>query len=337
MNSGRVFRLLKIITLMQTGRPYDADAMAAELGVSRRTLFRDLKLLELVGVPCRFDHNVGSYKTAEGFFLQPVRLTLEESLALLLVTRVFIARQVHPAYHYAVDAALKIESTIPAAVLEHCGAWLSGLSIRWPASSWADAVSGLFEKLQRALADHRRVRMRYDSIHDDREVSLLCDPLRLVFMTRGWYLIAHSHLHGEVRTFKVDRIVEVAVTEDRFEPDADFSLKDYFGKAWQMIPEGQLYSIRLHFSREVAASVEEVQWHSTQSTTKQPDGSLIFEAEVDGLREISAWVLSYGDQVEVLSPQPLRAIVRDRAIKMLEAARRLDAEEADRSGRVETQ
>ncbi|MBX3394413.1 MAG: WYL domain-containing transcriptional regulator [Phycisphaerae bacterium] len=336
MKSGRVFRLLKIITLMQSGRLYDADGMAAELSVSRRTLFRDLKLLEMVGVPYRFDHNEGAYKIPEGQFMPPVRLTLEESLALLLVTRVFIARQVHPAYQYAVDAALKIESTLPAAVLEHCGAWLSGLSIQWPASSWADAVSGLFEKLQRALADRRRIRMRYDSTHDDREVVFLCDPLRLVFMTRGWYLIAHSHLHGEIRTFKVDRIVEVSMTEDRFKPDADFSLKKYFGKAWRMIPEGRLYSVRLKFTREVAASVEEVLWHSTQSTRKHPDGSLIFEAEVDGLREISAWVLSYGDQVEVLSPQPLRDIVRDRAKNMLAAARRLDAEVADLPGRVET-
>ncbi|MBK8269778.1 MAG: WYL domain-containing protein [Planctomycetes bacterium] len=237
MKSARVFRLLKIITLLRTGRSFDSAGLATELGVSRRTLFRDLQLLESTGIPYRFDRNDGAYKIHESFFLEPVALSLEESLALLLVTRLFIARQVHPAYQHAVDAALKIESTLPAPILEHCGAWLSGLSMHWPPSSPADAHPGLFESLQRAAAEHRRVRMRYDSVNEGTETEFMADPLRLLFMTRGWYLIARSHLHGEVRTFKVDRIVDLTITEDTFTPDKSFSERAYFGKAWRMIPE----------------------------------------------------------------------------------------------------
>lgn len=327
MKSARVFRLLKIITLLRTGRSFDSAGLATELGVSRRTLFRDLQLLESTGIPYRFDRNDGAYKIHESFFLEPVALSLEESLALLLVTRLFIARQVHPAYQHAVDAALKIESTLPAPILEHCGAWLSGLSMHWPPSSPADAHPGLFESLQRAAAEHRRVRMRYDSVNEGTETEFMADPLRLLFMTRGWYLIARSHLHGEVRTFKVDRIVDLTITEDTFTPDKSFSERAYFGKAWRMIPEGRVHPIRVRFSKEVASSVEEVQWHATQSTCRQDDGTLLFEAEVDGLREIAPWILGYGEHAEVLGPPELRSVIRERAERMVAVARRLDASE----------
>ncbi len=133
-------------------------------------------------------------------------------------------------------------------------------------------------------------------------------------MTRGWYLLAKSHQHGEVRTFKVDRIARLELTEDRFKPDESFSEENYFGKAWRMIPEGKVYSIKLKFSAHVAATVEEVQWHHTQATQYLDDGDLLFEAEVDGLSEITSWILGYGEHVEVLSPRALRekaeAIVR---------------------------
>ncbi len=333
MNNARVLRLLKLITLLRSGRDFVADGLAQELRVSRRTLFRDLKMLEQAGVPYRFDHGNNSYRISDGFFLPPISLSLEESLALLLVTRGFIARQVHPAYQHAVDAALKIESTLPPAMLEHCGAWLSGLSIHWPPASPADAAADVFGKLQRALADSRRVRLHYDSASDGREIELLADPLRLIFMTRGWYLIAMSHHHGEPRTFKIDRVTNVRITDEKFTPDKSFSEKAYFGKAWRMIPEGRLYAIRLCFSPEVAASVEEVQWHPTQSTTRLADGGLLFEAEVDGLREVAPWILGYGDFVEVLGPIELRHMVRERAERMVARAVELDGVELGAGGR----
>jgi len=140
MRTSRVHRLLKSITLLRSGRRFDADTLAAEVGVSRRTPFRDLKLLEDIGVSCRFEHNDNTYSISGDMFLPALRLSLDEALALLLVTRKFVSPRVHPMYQQAVDASLKIESVLPALFVEHCGNWLSGLSLRWPPSSPAKAV-----------------------------------------------------------------------------------------------------------------------------------------------------------------------------------------------------
>ncbi len=120
MNVSRVYRLLKLITLLRSGRSYDPDGLARELEVSRRTLFRGLKLLEHAGVPYQFDRKANQYAIRETFFLPALHLTLDEALALLLVTRKFLLSDVHPAYRQAMNAALKVESTLPVPVLG-CG------------------------------------------------------------------------------------------------------------------------------------------------------------------------------------------------------------------------
>ena len=320
MKTTRIQRLLKSITLLRSGRRLDVDALAAEVGVSRRTLFRDLKLLEDVGLPCRFEHGDKTYSISGSMFLPALRLSIEEALALLLVTRKFLSPQVHPAYQQAVSAALKIESVLPSLLVDHCGDLLSGLSLRWAPSSSADAVSGIFQTIQRALAEHESISARYDSVYDGGEIDVRLDPLRLVFMPRGWYLLAHSHLHGEVRTFKIDRMVDVRATGEHFDPDRSFSEREYFGKAWSMIPEGRIYHVKLRFSQVVAATIEEVHWHETQVTQRLEDDDLLFEVDVDGLGEITAWILSYGDQVEVLEPSELRQRICEKARKVVELA-----------------
>jgi proteasome accessory factor B len=83
-----------------------------------------------------------------------------------------------------------------------------------------------------------------------------------------------------------------------------------------MIPEGRIYNIRLRFSSRVARNVAEVQWHSTQKAEFNDDGSLTVKFRVDGLGEISWWILGYGDQVEVLAPVMLRKKIARRAAKM---------------------
>jgi len=119
-------------------------------------------------------------------------------------------------------------------------------------------------------------------------------------------VLGRSSLHKSVRSFKLNRIRELKTTKRCFVGGENFDVYEYFGRAWSMIPEGQLYNIKLKFSPELAHDVAEVQWHSTQQVTFEDDGSAIIEFRVDGLNEIIWWILSYGDKVQVLAPRILR-------------------------------
>lgn len=128
----------------------------------------------------------------------------------------------------------------------------------------------------------------------------------MALLNRSWYVIGLCETHRQVRTFNLDRIISVAVLEETFSKPSKFSLESYLGNAWMMIPEGKTYAVRLRFNAKVAGNVEEVIWHKTQCTQRQPDGSLIFEATIDGLTEIGWWIMGYGDQVYVEKPIELR-------------------------------
>lgn len=97
----------------------------------------------------------------------------------------------------------------------------------------------------------------------------------------------------------------------------DFDIHEYLGRAWLMKPEGRLYNIKLRFSPQVARTVTQVRWHKTQTVNRNNDGSAIIEFRVDGLGEITWWILSYGDQVQVLAPGILRERVARIAMNIM--------------------
>jgi predicted DNA-binding transcriptional regulator YafY len=99
-------------------------------------------------------------------------------------------------------------------------------------------------------------------------------------------------------------------------PDS-FSLDQYFDHAWHMIKGSPRQRVRIEFSDKVAGNVDEVIWHKSQNTWRDDEGRYLFEVDVDGIEEISWWVLSYGDEAVVHEPAELRDLVRDRAERMV--------------------
>ncbi|MCD6304003.1 MAG: WYL domain-containing protein, partial [Planctomycetes bacterium] len=161
-------------------------------------------------------------------------------------------------------------------------------------------------RLAAAVARRKVCRVVYISFHERRQMTLTLWPLRLVFLNRGWYLLAHSPRYNERRTFKLGRIRRLTVLDETFQVPDGSKGERLFGDAWCMIPEGKLYDVHLRFRKKVAANVAEVCWHPSQRVQWNDDGTIEFHVTVDGLGEISWWILGYGDQVEVIAPACLR-------------------------------
>ena len=313
MDTTRIHRLIRLLRLLQSGRDYDVDGLAATLAVSRRTVFRDLNVLKAAGVPLGFDKGTQRYSIGQDYFLPPINLTVGEALALMLVTRKALSRKVHPDYARAVEAAMKIEGAIPPGVQKHCGSILDKVEVRLPPTSNVEGVRQVMGTLQVALAQRRQVAARYESFAEREVIELVLHPYRLAFINRAWYVIGFSKTHDQVRTFKLERFEDIHLLDQPFTPEARFDLDDYFGNAWQMIRGDTRSRVRIKFLPMVAGNVEEVLWHKTQRINWQPDGSIIFQVDVDGLNEISWWILGYGDQAVVLQPPELREMVLQRA------------------------
>ncbi|KPK74908.1 MAG: hypothetical protein AMJ79_12895 [Phycisphaerae bacterium SM23_30] len=317
MKITRLQRVLRLLTLLQSDRYYRPQELADELGVSRRTLFRDLDMLYKAGIPYYFDEEEGGYRVDRHCFLPPLNLTLSEALALMLAAQPAGEKESLPLLQQARSAAVKIESMLPVHIQQQCGSVMKGTSIRLAAKARHLQLDETLVLLQEALRQRRRVRIIYISFFEKQQLALTLHPYHLHFAQRAWYVIGYSEMHKEIRTFKLGRIKTAKMLKSRYLLERPFRIDEYLGDAWSMIPEGKLYKVKLHFAPQVAGNVAEVIWHRKQKLTWHDDGSVTFEAEVDGLGEITWWLLGYGDQVEVVGPAELRRRVKKIAQKMI--------------------
>jgi len=324
MKLSRISRIVQILTTLQSGHSHSADDLAKLVGVSRRTVFRDLKELQAVGVPYSFNTRTGGYGIDPEFFLPPIDLNLPEALSLLMLVHKVRNHLPMPFKNSALLAGLKVENNLPAKIRRYCNATLQNISIRPDAHAPMNLLDKVFSQLQVAIRKNRKVSLAYHSLYESRDITITLSPYHLMYNNRAWYIIGESSLHNSIRTFKLNRIKQLEVLDRCFVSGRKFDIYEYLGRAWSMIPEGKIYHVRLRFAPKVAKNVAEVQWHDTQNTTFNKDGSLTAEFRVDGVGEISWWILGYGDQVEVLAPAALRKRIAKTAQRMVELNNKVD-------------
>ena len=314
MKTSRISRVMQILTTLQAGKSYAVGDLSKMFGTSRRTIFRDLNELQAIGVPYHYDAKAGGYAIGPEFFLPPVDLSLQEALSLLLLAHEASKQIQLPFKRSALLAALKIENNLPVKIRQYCNSALRSISTKAAAQALVRQEGGLdktFAQLQGAIHGKRKVSVSYYSLFDGKIIELELCPYHLLYNCRAWYVLGFSDLHKSVRTFKLSRIKELEITDKCFVGGDKFNLADYLGRAWSMIPEGRIYNVKLRFLPKVAENVTEVQWHSTQQVARNPDGSATVEFRVDGLGEMTWWILGYGDQVQVLAPKALRTRVAE--------------------------
>ncbi|HEV56269.1 MAG TPA: WYL domain-containing transcriptional regulator [Phycisphaerales bacterium] len=316
MRTSRTIRVFRLMTAIQSGACSINDLVAVS-GMSRRTVFRDLKVLQDVGVPVAYDARTRTYSVGDEFFFRPAAMSTEEAVAVLLALRKMCPTANLPYKNAMLSAAAKIECTLSPAVRRHCEAVLRRVSVL--PHGHVPLLDVVFLRLQEAIVERRIVCLRYREAEDRGCIRVELRPLHLVYDDHKWHVLGRSGWDRTVRSFRLDRIEAVDPQGRLFLQEQGFAADEHLGNAWRIQPEGFLYTVRLRFGAEVAEDVRAVQWHHTQTTSPCEDGSVIMEFRVDGLSEILWWVLSYGDQVQVLEPAVLRERVRRIAMRTARA------------------
>ena len=315
---GKIRRLLQILEYLQSGRRYHTGELSSFVGVSKRTIFRDLKVLQDAGVQLLYDDAEQGYWIPPSTYLPPTDLTVDETLSLLMLGEKLGDPQLGlPFQGAARDAALKLLANLPMSLQSHLSDLSDHLYISFESKHVLLGAESHYQRVLEAIEKRRKIRLKYDSRHDQAQITTLVSPYLVFFQRRTWYVIGRSSLHREVRTFHIGRILESTLTADAYEIPPRFSLKRYFGNAWKMIREQPEVEVVVRFKPLVAKNVSEVLWHATQKLVWNPDGSHDFHANVEGIREISWWILGYGDQAEVLEPKSLRALMASHVKQMV--------------------
>jgi proteasome accessory factor B len=288
-----------------------------ELGVSRRTLFRDMKMLQLAGVPYYHDPGLG-YKVAKSFFLPPISLTVPETLGLMLLGKDAAGRRRRPLVAPALDAIHKLTGTVPEPIRSACADLMTHVTLKPDRLNNENIESRYYANLQRCIDEQRTCQVIYKSPVEAEDMVLEFEPYALHFAARAWYVVGRTDLHREARTLKLVRIKTLQPLTKLFTRPKRFKVEDHLGQAWQLIPEGRVYQVELEFSAKVATNASEVRWHSSQKQRLLDDGRCRMSFNVDGLTEIAWWLCGYADQVVVLKPTALKRRVESMLVSALE-------------------
>lgn len=308
----RASRLLSLLLLLQSRGRMTAQELADELEVSIRTVYRDVEALGAAGVPVYADRGpAGGYRLVDGYRTRLTGLTTEEAETL------FLAGLPGPAAELGLGtvvaaAQLKLQAALPPELRSRAGRVRERFHLDTP--GWfrhADETPNL-TTIADAVWHQRRLDIRYRRWGGQAiEVRRTVDPLGLVLKAGVWYLVARSD--GDLRTYRVARVLELATTEDHFDRPADFDLTAFW-EDWSERFEQRMYGMRVTVRlsprglRRAQYLLGLVAARALRDADAQPDadGWTTVELPTESLEHAEPDLLRLGPDAEVVGPPELR-------------------------------
>ncbi|MGW5006213.1 helix-turn-helix transcriptional regulator [Streptomyces parvulus] len=210
-------RLLTLLSLLQTPREWPGGELADRLGVSRRTVRRDIDRLRELGYPVQATMGAdGGYRLVAGKAMPPLVLDDEEAVAIAVGLRAGAGHAVEGLDEASVRALAKLEQVLPSR-LRHRVTTLQAATTPMTTGDGPSIATGTLTVMASTVAGHERLRFAYRA-GDGTESRRVTEPYRLVSTGRRWYLIAYDLDREDWRTFRVDRVSEPFATGARFTP-----------------------------------------------------------------------------------------------------------------------
>lgn len=210
-------RLLQLLSLLQTPREWPGGELADRLGVSRRTVRRDIDRLRELGYPVQATlGSDGGYRLVAGKAMPPLVLDDEEAVAIAVGLRAGAGHALEGVDEASVRALAKLEQVLPSR-LRHRVATLQAATTPLTSGDGASIAPETLTVMASTVAGRERLRFAYRA-KDGTESRRQTEPYRLVSTGRRWYLVAYDLDREDWRTFRVDRVSQPFATGARFTP-----------------------------------------------------------------------------------------------------------------------
>lgn len=296
-------RALQLLSLLQTHRVWPGGELADRLGVTTRTLRRDIDRLRSLGY--RVDAMAGAgggYQLGPSSRIPPMLLDDDDAVAIAIGLRMATGATIEGIDDAAVSAMAKLEQVLPDRVRRRVAALHHSIeTIRWQHPNTAMIDGDELVVIAQACRDREEIRFEYAN-KDGEATSRLVQPHQLVAVGRRWYLVAWDLRRTDWRTFRVDRLRGATLAGARFEarPLPADSAADYVAASLSAGRRSIDAVIEVH-DRELDLS-SALKWID-HTVVDRPDGDRRIELRADSID----WLMSTVAQLATIAPLTVRS------------------------------
>lgn len=315
-------RVLTTLEILQARGTVPAAELAERLEVEPRTVRRYITALRDLGIPVEsIPGRGGGYRLGPGSKLPP--LMLDDAEALAVTTS--LLRALEPGSEDdlsagAATALAKINRVLPRELRASVAALRESTAFTWtaigpPEAAPASVPTEMILTIASAVQQHQSLTLGYRAWQRE-ETTRKVDPYGLVQHLGAWYLAGWCHLREDVRTFRLDRIVELRTERETFEPPEGFDAREYVARSLAMAP------YRWKVEVVVDAPPEEVRPlvpDGLAAVSPMPGGTRL-EARIERLEIFARFLPLLGLPFRVIRPPELRDEIRRIALALLKYA-----------------
>lgn len=307
-------RVLTVLELLQSRSRISGPELAERLEVDVRTIRRYVTMLQSMGIPVRGGRGrYGAYYLRPGFKLPPLMFTNEEALALTL--GLFAARKLGLAEATpAIEGvAAKVERVLPLELRESMQALQDTLEFH-DFGARKTTRTEIISVLSTAAQQGRRACLTYQAFKGDvseREV----DPYGLVYRVGYWYMVGYCHLRQDLRSFRLDRVLDAEMRMETFTRPLNFNCLEYVTKGIPMTPARWYVEVVLETTLEEAKDMVPPATAVLEQIVDQ-EHQVLFKCNVDDLDWLAYRLAALDCPFVIRQPDELRAALFRQANRM---------------------
>jgi predicted DNA-binding transcriptional regulator YafY len=303
----KIDRLIGIITILMQHEKITAPELAERFEVSRRTIIRDVEDISKAGIPITTIQGYGGgISIADGYKIDKALFTQEEIQTILSGLKGMDSVSKTSYFNKLLDKLSSKGSRVTT----------DNIIIIDLAFHYQTSLTQKIDIIKQAILGRHIISFKY--YYGKGENQRKIEPCRLVFKWSSWYVFGYCLDREAFRMFKLNRLWDVQPTGDLFStrniPDEELDFDDYFTK----------YEIHLKAVFEESEKYRLIEEYSIDCYSTIENGKLLLERNFAGYENMREWILSFGDKVNVLEPEQLRADVQKQAKNILENYKRHD-------------
>ncbi|MBU8825462.1 helix-turn-helix transcriptional regulator [Mycolicibacterium goodii] len=310
-------RVVQLLGLLQSRRVWTGDELAERLGVTGRSVRRDIERLRELGYPVHASRGQGGgYQLGAGMALPPLLLDPDEAVAMAVCLRLAAGGSVAGVGEAALRALSKLDQVMPARLRSQVSAVHDATVTLGPNATDSAVAPEVLMTLARACRDREHVTTEYTDIRGNHTQRRL-EPYQLVTTGRRWYLMAYDRDRDDWRSLRLDRMSEVRATGTTFAARPAPDAAAYVGRAISASAYPYVARVRYFAPEQVVA-----QRFPPGTATFEPDGpdACIVTSGAEDPRHLAMYFATVGHEFEVLEPPELIDAVHAMADRLRRAA-----------------